>query len=108
MENNIPPQYPIQQKNKDNKKLLFLIIPLLLGGIIVFFILRSPSVNSRLPGTTQSSPGQSAVLPLPHIDTVILTDTGFSPAKIVIQKGTAVKWTNNSATDNASVNSDDY
>ena len=45
---------------------------------------------------------------LPKEVTVLLTDNGFEPEVVEIEKGGAVRFTNNSSAEKASVNSDDY
>lgn len=121
MQNEPSPQpQPLQSNGKRpvNKVLVWTGVGLIgvLGLLFIFFVLTtkthlSPTGNaSSSPSTqiSQASPSQYSVPPLPHIDTVVLTDKGFTPSKITVKKGNAVKWVNNSSTDNASVSSDDY
>ena len=112
----------VPSEKKQNKKIVIVIL-LIICGIILLLLLtkvnftsnnhplvdqtnQTGQINQQNPSTSSSQ--TQAVAPLPQINTVSLTKNGFSPEKITIKKGTAVKWINNSGTDKASVNSDDY
>jgi plastocyanin len=110
-------QEPIEKK--PDKKVIVLFLLIICGVVLLSFMIETGftskkhtlinqpnQINQQSPSTTQSQP--QAIAPLPQINTVTLTKKGFSPAKIIIRRGTAVKWINNTGTDNASVNSDDY
>jgi plastocyanin len=111
------PQVPVEKKLDKKIKILSLII--ICGVILLSFLIITGFTAKKHTLTNQPNQinqqnssvpsGQvQAVQPLPQINTVTLTKNGFSPEKVTIRKGAAAKWINNSGTDNASVNSDDY
>lgn len=110
------PTPPAPTEIKPDKKMLGPILIIFCAFILLVYILATsfgskkhtltnqPTEQNTYTGTTQTH----AVQPLPQINVVSLTKNGFTPSKIQIHKGTAVRWTNDTGTDNASVNSDDY
>lgn len=55
-----------------------------------------------------SSVGPERNVPLPKEVAVTLTRDGFKPQTVTLAVGGAVRWSNQSGSNNASVNSDDY
>lgn len=117
----VPNRRAPESKQPDKKTLAYILIAVCGVGMISFifataFTSKKPISTNQPNGYNQTSSNQptqtqtqtQAVQPLPQINTITLTKNGFTPAKTMIKKGTAVKWINNSGTDNASVNSDDY
>lgn len=113
------PSSQAPNEEKQDKKIAVVSILIVLGMILLYFLLTSSFTAKKhtlnQPWSNQTSEQNSTsptpiqgVAPLPQINSVALTKNGFSPEKITIKKGTAVKWINNSGTNNASVNSDDY
>jgi len=104
------------EMKKPDKKLLGVVLFIVCGAILLTYLIATSLTSKKHTLTNQNqisqqnqSSGQTqGVQPLPNIDTIILTKNGFSPDKTAIKKGTAIKWTNDSGTDKASVNSDDY
>jgi plastocyanin len=87
-----------------NKKYL-LGIGILLIIIIVGFIAWRSAKNARPVSTSNSLAHQRA--PLPKEVNVILSKTGFSPTQVTINVGSAVRWKNESGSQQT-VNSDNY
>lgn len=88
------------KKRRRNQKIYKSIIYLTIFIVIITIFgahIKSSSTNS-----------DRAATPLPKEVFVTLTKKGFSPKNITIAKGSAVRWINNSGTNNASVNSDNY
>lgn len=92
-----------QAVNKNIPYLLILFLAIILIAAGVFYL------NSR-QGRSVSL--KRSVVPtnanLPKEVTVRLTNTGFVPEKVTIKAGGAVRWTNESGDDNATVNSADH
>lgn len=86
-----------RKRRSSNKKYFFIFIGLFILMLLVLFM-RSKSNSSP-------SVGQK---PLPKEVSIVLTEKGFIPGKITISNGTAIRWTNKSSMNKASVNSDDY
>jgi plastocyanin len=88
-------------KSKPNLKILIILsiaILVFLGG---FFVLNKQKNNTN----------QQVVAPkteLPKEVLVTLTENGFEPNTVKIKAGGAVRWTNKSSADEATVNSDDH
>ncbi len=82
-----------------NKYTPFIIIflALMLVALTTFFTKKSPPTEQK-----------SIVNSVPKEISISLTDQGFQPNTIEIKPGTAVRFSNNSSNDKASVNSDDY
>lgn len=115
MQNNQVTQNPVPQKR--NKYVLILVLIIVIGVLLAVSLyplnwkktLRETGLGNRLTGNQQTGAASAKhIPPLPHIDAIKLTNSGFVPSKIIINKGTAVTWTNESSSDNASVSSDDY
>jgi plastocyanin len=113
------PESQVPVEKKPDKKILALSLFIVCGVALLSFLIATSftskkhiltnqpnKINQQNPSIPSSQ--TQARGPLPQITTVTLTKNGFSPGKITIGKGTAIKWLNNSGTDNASVNSDDY
>lgn len=98
---------PSQTKREEHKKIvspavLFVVLLLLTVGSVFVFLFthqkhQPTAVNGRVSGG-----------PLPRESMVVLSDSGFRPQTLTISKGTSVRWYNQSGSDNASVNSDNY
>ncbi len=89
------PQSLSAQKNTLLRILILVgVIALVILVIGVVFIIR---------GKNESQPAA-----LPTEISVELTNDGFNPSEITIQKGAAVRWTNKTNDEHASVNSDDH
>src|SRR5947207_677223 len=120
MEDVSVPNNPTPESKQPDRKMLVYILIVVCGVGMISFIFATaftsknhlstnqPNGYSQNTSTQPSQAQTQGVAPLPQINTITLTKNGFSPVKTMIKKGTAVKWINNSGTDNASVNSDDY
>ena len=118
----MPDVSPTQQQTpvakKSENKIIITALVAICGIVMITYIIATsftakkhtspnqPNLANQNPPT--NPPKTQGVQPLPQINAVTLTKNGFTPSKIEIHKGTAVRWINNSGTDNASVNSDDY
>ena len=105
--------HPVTRQQKPTKKLEIVIIAgagivtlLLLAGI--WFMSQHPALSGVFTPTNSKTTVKQASQPLPLEATVHITDTGFSPETVAIKKGNAVRWINETKTDNVSVNSDNY
>lgn len=95
---------PQPSQNKNAYRIAGIVVLLLIVfGSILFFL-----TNQKRQLQTQQPTQQTGVTPLPKEVSVELTDDGFTPEEVTIEAGSAVRWTNTSSANRATVNSDDH
>lgn len=87
----------IKKSNTNSLAIIVIIVLVIVGGFIAFINLQKNATK-----TTQPS-----VKALPKEVQVVLTSSGFDPESVTIEKGSAVRWVNDTE-DKATVNSDDH
>jgi plastocyanin len=87
-----------------NKKYLFVIPTLLIIVLIGSYILIR---NSHSVETSTNNKPVNHIAPLPKEVTITLNKNGFTPSQVTIKTGTAVRWKNESGSQET-VNSDNY
>lgn len=90
------------------------VVGLIVYGLVYYFVLAKRGGYTNPSSTTPTatvtptiSPETTPPATQTSDETVILTETGFSPAKLTIKAGTKVTWSNRSG-NGATVNSDPH